>query len=116
MKLNWTTQIGAAALLILLAVSNAAAETINGAVTDAETGRPIVAAQINAIQTGTKNPEIKATVDTDLEGKFSLEGLPPGIYVITATFDGYRPASQKGVDAAAAAPATIGLKLSRSPY
>lgn len=111
-------KILAAAVLAaaLGAAAPASAATISGTVTDAKTGKPVIAAQVSAIQTGTKNPEVKGSTDSDTEGKFVITDVPDGSYVVTATIQGYRPGSQAGVTISADTPATVGIQLTRSPY
>ena len=101
---------------MLLTAAPASAGNVGGTVVDAASGKPLIAAQISAVQEGAKNPEIKGSVDSGVDGKFSLEGLPNGTYTVSAILTGYRPAFQKNVTVSDSAPANIEIKASRAPY
>lgn len=101
---------------LLLAAAPALAGSVEGTVVDSTTGKPLIAAQVSAVLEGAKNPEIQGSVDSGVDGKFSLEGLPNGTYTVSAMLKGYRPAVQKNVTVSDGAPATIEFKASRAPY
>ncbi|NIT59493.1 MAG: PEGA domain-containing protein, partial [Aliifodinibius sp.] len=61
---------------------------VNGKVIDSSTGEPLPAAHI--IIEGTKIGDV-----TDKNGAYSIENIPPGNYVLKASFIGYRTATAK---------------------
>lgn len=62
------------------AVTTPGTGTLRGTVTLGGTGKPIHNALITILQ-------LKRTVDTDSEGKYEIEGVPPGRYDIVAHLD-----------------------------
>lgn len=68
--------------LLGFAAAFAQTGTITGTVTDAETGEPIVAANIYI-------PEIQRGAATDIDGDFEIESVPLGTYTLRVTYVGY---------------------------
>ena len=87
--------------------------TLSGIVRDGG-GRPLAGAAVNAA-TGDAFRRMAAFVRgrpdavTGDDGCFTLAGLEPGVYEVTASADGYAPKSVAGVDSAARAPLEITL-------
>lgn len=57
--------------------------TISGRVTDVDTGLPIADVRIKAEEDG-ESPGGTSDADTGRDGRYSLSGLIPGVYVLTA--------------------------------
>jgi hypothetical protein len=80
--------------LALLAASVASAQTTGtliGVVTDAQTGRPLVGAQVVATSPFLQGQQ---TALTDRTGGFRITLLPPGEYRLAVELDGYLPAER----------------------
>ncbi len=71
--------------------------TIQGTITDQETGEPIPFANIVAERGGIQ----AGGATTDFEGRYSIRPIEPGRYDIRATYVGYRPLLIQGVTVAA---------------
>jgi len=71
--------------------------TIQGTITDQETGEPIPFANIVAERGGTQ----VGGATSDFEGRYSIRPIEPGRYDIRATYVGYRPLLIQGVTVAA---------------
>ncbi len=67
---------------------------IRGRVTDADTGEPL--SDVNITAKGPGLPEPAGTV-TDPEGRYTIDGLPAGLYELTVSHVGYGGAHRKGV-------------------
>ena len=63
---------------------------IAGTVTDAETGNPLPG--VNVVVVGTQQG-----ATTDVEGNYSILNVSPGTYDVRASFVGYAPVTQEGV-------------------
>jgi outer membrane receptor protein involved in Fe transport len=77
--------------LALLFAGSAIAQTagtITGIVTDGSTNTPVIGAVVSASSPALAGE--KSTV-TDAAGAFTLPGLPPGRYKLSASFEGYKP-------------------------
>ena len=86
------------------ATSTVGAGTLSGTVLDAG-GAPLRDVLVTAVGAGT------ATATTDAAGAFSLRGLAPGLYTVTATKAGYTGASQTDVSIVAGVPQTLSVSL-----
>jgi hypothetical protein len=73
-------------LIGLVANSAALCQTgaFSGAVVDAKTQEPLIGATVQLIDTG-------LGASTDLEGNYTIKGIPPNTYNIKATYIGYEP-------------------------
>src|SRR5579872_2235765 len=84
-------------LVLALGVSRLAAQTgsatISGQVSDA-TGAAVGGAriQVHNVQTGAER-----TVETNAQGLYVADILPPGEYEVTAQAQGFKPAVHKGI-------------------
>ena len=87
MKSIW---IGCIEVMLLVASASAASSVLQGIVKDAK-GHPFQGAdiRIEATNTGT----LLATVKTNVNGRYSLEGLPEGKYRVTLVVNGVVKAS-----------------------
>ena len=66
----------------------AAGGTLHGTVTDKKDGNPVVGATISI-------PDLKIGVAADSSGKFSINGLPRGVYLLQISAVGYGTYSQR---------------------
>jgi hypothetical protein len=64
----------------------AAQQSIVGKVQNAATGEPIEKASVRVVR---KSAQLDRTVTSELNGKFSLQGLPPGSFEIAISKPGY---------------------------
>lgn len=74
-----------------------AGATLSGIVTDAETRKPIAGARVSLdayTSTGANIPSAR----TDDEGKYTLEGVPPGPFSIRVEHDGHRSKIVSGIE------------------
>ncbi|MCB0635709.1 MAG: TonB-dependent receptor, partial [Lewinella sp.] len=78
--------------------------TVTGQVTDALTNEPIGFANILVLGT-----DLGAT--TDMDGKYAIEGLAPGLYDIRASFLGYKEETVYEIQLTSARPATVNFAL-----
>jgi len=69
--------------LLCITASLSSAQTISGVVTDAEDGTPLIAATVIHAGSGI------GTV-TDIDGQYTLDGLPSGVGLIRVSYTGYR--------------------------
>ena len=55
---------------------------------------------------------------TDLEGRYRLDGLPPGEYAIVFTLPGFRPVARQGiaVDGGSTAPVDVEMEVGSADY
>jgi len=79
--------------------------SINGTVTDANTGDPIDGARVIAI-----NPQTKAKVTTDSDGYYEIPDLEPGKYWVICVARGYKLGITKA-DVAAGPPTIVDFPL-----
>ncbi len=78
----------------LLAGVVAFAQTkLEGKVTDAETGEPIIFGTVALY----KNGELKTGTETDIEGYYSISALDPGTYDVEFSFTGYQSSRITGM-------------------
>lgn len=89
-----------------LAVAADAAE-VTGRVLSSETGRGVAGAAVSIAGTG-----LGAT--TDLEGSFTIPGVPAGRVDVAATKEGFKPVTVTGLEVAAAGPTRVDLPLAPS--
>lgn len=105
----WTRIPGAVALGLLLAAAPAEAQvttSIRGIVLDAQDGAvPGASVALRQPSSGLERVAI-----TDAQGRFDLPNLPVGTHDLTASLDGFTPASQRVV-VATGAPAEVTLRL-----
>jgi hypothetical protein len=80
---------------------------INGVVTDG-TGALVTDAQITAVNQGTG---FTRTIKSDASGAFSLPQIPPGVYRVTATKDGFETTVQESVQLEVNGSVTLNLAL-----
>ncbi|HEY8783598.1 MAG TPA: TonB-dependent receptor [Mucilaginibacter sp.] len=62
--------------------------TLTGTVTDKADGKPIIGATVSV-------PDIRSGAITDVDGHYSLNNLPRGIYLVQVSYLGYATFSQK---------------------
>jgi hypothetical protein len=77
---------------------------LKGAVTDQLTNEPLEFVNIFIVEAG-------VGAITDAEGKYSVEGLEPGFYSITASFVGYETAQESEIEVSSSRPTTINFQL-----
>ena len=95
--MTWNRHARAAArgaLAVLLASASVAAfqaaptTGIRGRVRNASDDKPIARARVLAIAEGASDPHVAIS---DAEGKYTIDGLPPGAYAVSATRTGFAP-------------------------
>ncbi len=100
------------ALALLVPWSVFAAEattgTISGTVSD-EDGRAIAGARIEA-----QSPSARFTTTSDANGRFSMHGVPPDTYVVSAVAAGHEPLSQPGLTVSAGQRQIVAFRLAAS--
>ena len=77
---------------------------LSGTVTVAGTGEPVADATVNA-----SSASQNATVKSDTSGNFVFLSLAPDTYTVSATKDGYDPASVAGINVLADQTQTVNL-------
>ena len=82
----------AATALALISAVEAYAEGITGIVLDKKDRQPLIGATVQVAGTGVK-------AITDIDGKFSLNGLKAGKYSITVNYISYKTVTLDGVEA-----------------
>jgi iron complex outermembrane receptor protein len=99
-----------AAIILGLSGSEALAQdaTLRGKVTDAETGEPLIAANVVATM-----GEHRIGASTLAEGNFVLPGLPAGIWRVTVTYIGYRQRTLEDVRLAPSGSLALEIELTR---
>jgi hypothetical protein len=85
----------------------AATGSISGTVTDA-TGAVIADATVTATAQGTS---VSASGTTSSEGEYTIATLPPGIYSLTVTANGFSQYVQRGIHVTAQSEATVDVNL-----
>jgi Carboxypeptidase regulatory-like domain len=80
---------------------------VNGTVTDS-TGALVTGATVTAVDTAT---QAKSTALSNQDGTFVLSGLPPGIYIVTITKEGFETYQESQVELHPATPLSIAAKL-----
>ncbi len=94
----------------LQAQSGDRAATIAGTVVDVS-GKPIGNAAVSVRNESTGSPR---QIVTDTEGKFSVSGLPEGVYTVEASAPSFSPSRRGGVKLAAGATENVSLSLNVS--
>jgi outer membrane receptor for ferrienterochelin and colicins len=97
--------LASTALLALAGAVSAQQGTLTGTVTNAETGAPISAAQIQVLGAGQATGTL-----SDNQGRYRI-GLPPGSYDLTVTVVGYRTTRFDGIDVASGQTTTYDMQL-----
>ena len=101
----WFNRLGFVALLALLAAAPSLAQTavVSGQIIDADTGDPLVGATVNVVS-------LSRGAATDIDGEYSFS-VPPGNYVLRASFVGYTT-QEAQISAAAGGVLTQNFSLS----
>jgi YD repeat-containing protein len=81
--------------------------TLSGIITRASDGTPVGGAFIQALQTGAR----KGSSTTIANGSYSISGLPAGVYDLSASANGYLPATQSSNLVSAASTTTVNAVL-----
>src|SRR5947209_14469940 len=104
----------AAALLLLPAVRSSAAAggTISGTVTDPK-GAVVVGATVTV--TDAAGQPAHAPVQTDAQGRYKIEGLPAGTYVVTVSSKGFKEARREQLSVEAGETAAVNFQLEVAP-
>lgn len=91
--------------LLVLPISVAWAQqgTVQGTVTDANTGESIPGVNVRLVET-------QRGAATNAQGQFSIERVSPGTYTLQATFVGYQT-RQREIDVSAGETTTVNLQL-----
>lgn len=98
-------------LLILLA-GTATAQQLRGLVRDADSGAPLAGVSISLGTT----PEIDAlAINTDANGLFFTDALPPGVYLCFFSLDGYEPVLIPEVRIASGKETVLDVAMRASP-
>jgi hypothetical protein len=95
----------------LLAPLPASAQTLYGSITGNVTdqqGAAIPGATVTATNTGTG---LNVNAVTDANGSYTFRNLPPGIYDLNASLEGFRALNQTGLRVSAGNPVRVDLKL-----
>jgi hypothetical protein len=93
--------------VVFLTGGTAAAQTINGVVTDAS-GAVLPGVAIEARNTA--NGQVRAVV-TDEAGRYRVVNLQPGDYAVTFTLEGFSPAMRPGITLTSDFTATVDMQL-----
>jgi hypothetical protein len=96
-------------ILLLVGASYGDVGRITGRVTDARTGQPLDDANVSV-------ERLKLGAVTNLEGRYQIEGLPPGTYALTFSHLGYQTATQAEVVVSTSMPAMADQELIPAPY
>ncbi|MEX0967504.1 MAG: TonB-dependent receptor [Bacteroidia bacterium] len=83
---------------------------VSGRITDAQTGEPIMFANVVAELNGAQ----KGGSATDVEGYYTIKPLTPGSYTIRVTYVGYRPFESRNVIVNAGRITKVDIKMTSS--
>ncbi|MBO4771138.1 MAG: carboxypeptidase regulatory-like domain-containing protein, partial [Bacteroidales bacterium] len=92
--------------------ANVLAGTITGKIVDARTGQPVEYATV-AVYNQANNSLVTGTI-TDNDGKFSIDGLKNGTYILKASFIGYDPLEIRDIEVTGSVKQLGTIKLSTS--
>src|SRR6266542_4647602 len=110
-KIKQTTSLTAVTLLLAIAVfAQSNTGSITGVVTDPN-GAVVPNAAVTATNQGTNE---KRTVQSDVEGRFEVPGLPNGVYTIESTATGFQATSVKDLRLAVGEKARADVMMSVS--
>lgn len=98
-------------LLTLQLQAQAAGGSLSGAVTDPKGA--LVAGATVTVTSPTTNQ--KFTAMTDSQGRYKVEGLPAGVYVVTVAAKGFAEVRREGVTVAGNKAATLDIKFELAP-
>lgn len=104
-----TRALLAACACVLLAGQAFAADgaTLRGRVLDFATARPLAGVEVGLVAPGGE----RRSVRTDDAGEFAIRDLPEGLYDLSATLQGFRPAVEQRVRAVARGATTVDFAL-----
>ena len=88
---SWPLHLASLAILTASVAIAQSTGTITGVVTDGATGKPLAGALVTASSPAAPAP---LTTVTDAAGAFTLPGLPPGAWRLSAQLEGYKPAER----------------------
>lgn len=94
-------------LVTPLMIARAAGGQLTGTVTDPK-GALVAGATVTATATATSQ---NFTAMTDQQGRYKIEGLPAGVYVVTISAKGFTDVTREGVNVAENQTATLDVKL-----
>jgi hypothetical protein len=94
-------------LVMPVMIARAAGGQLAGTVTDPK-GALVAGASVTATATATSQ---KFTATTDQQGRYKIEGLPAGVYVVTVSAKGFTDVTREGVNIAENQTATVDVKL-----
>ena len=101
--------LSTAVLLLLLALPSVAlaqnSGKLSGRVTDAETGDPLIGANVFLA-------DIQRGAATDIDGNYTILGIPVGAYAITYSYTGYQSETLTGVEISQGRTRTVDVELS----
>ena len=101
--------LSTAVLLLLLALPIAASAQntgkLSGRVTDAETGDPLIGANVFLA-------DIQRGAATDIDGNYTILGIPVGAYAVTYSYTGYQSETLTGVEISQGRTRTVDIELS----
>ncbi|MGB3545024.1 TonB-dependent receptor domain-containing protein [Rubrivirga sp.] len=101
--------LSTAVLLLLLALPSVAlaqnSGKLSGRVTDAETGDPLIGANVFLA-------DISRGAATDIDGNYTILGIPVGAYAITYSYTGYQTETLTGVEISQGRTRTVDVELS----
>ncbi len=103
---DFLRRLGALPLVLAFLAPAAAAQTgtIDGTVTDAETGQPLASAAVEVLGAG-------LAAGTNNEGRFQVQGIEPGSYSIVVTLIGYETTRVDGVGVGTGAAADVEIAM-----
>lgn len=105
-RFGWTA---AAILALLLSAGDAAAQTVEGRITDAATEAPVGGATLQLVDDA---GAVVRSAASDGRGWFTLRAPAPGVYRIRASRMGYREGVSQPVDLVASSTVAVELRMS----
>ena len=93
-----------------LAFAQTGAGSVEGTVTDQESGQLLPFVKVQAFQNG----QLKGYATTDFNGKYSVEALASGEYIVQVEFVGYTSFRQAGVVVSSGLSTNVPIVLSPS--
>lgn len=101
------------ALLLLPHLAFAQTGTLEGVVTNSETGEPLFAANVQVMSQ--TDPSVRTGRLTDLSGRFEVKDLADGLYEIRVSYVGYETMVQSGIGVGAGRTQTVSFALIEDP-